>query len=317
MKAAFAFTCTGLVASTKVPTITLGQDVHGKDVNKPLVGLGTWQYNDTVAYDAVCKAFDAGYTFVDTANGYGNQRGVGKAIRDCWKGTREELFIMTKIPGGLDTKETLAAHKENMEQLGLDYVDHLMTHYPADWSASKDRATPERRQEEWLALESIYKTGEARSLGVSHYCSNHIDDVLKVATVRPSINQVEYHVGSGDVDQVIGKCEEEKIYFMSYSALCGPCDYEPEDSLINGKLVSEIAGRYNVSGAQVSLRYIVQQALAGKYIAGVIPKSDNPKHIASNFDLFGFELSEADMQLLAGATKPAGLPGDCDVTVSV
>lgn len=313
----FAFALIGLAAGKTIPTVTLGKDVHGVDVKMPLVGAGTWQYNDTISYESACKAFDAGYTFVDTANGYRNQRGVGRAIRDCWKGTREELFIMTKIPGGLDTEETLAAHKENMEQLGLDYVDHLMTHYPADWSASKARANPARRQEEWLALESIYKTGAARSIGISHYCSNHIDDILEVATVRPSVNQVEYHVGSGDVNNVIAKCEEEKIFFMSYSALCGPCEYKPEDSLINGNLVSEVAARYNVSGPQVSLRYIVQQALAGKHIGGVIPKSNNAKHIASNFDLFGFELSDADMQLLAGAKKPAGLPGDCDVTISV
>jgi len=225
--------------------------------------------------------------------------------------------VMTKIPGGLDAAETLAAHKENMQQLGLDYVDHLMTHYPADYDASTDRATPKRRQEEWKALESVYKSGEARSIGMSHYCSNHIDDILEIATVRPSVNQVEYHVGAGDVDNVIDKCEQERIFFMSYSPLCGPCDYEPEDSLIHGKLVSRIAAKYNVSGSQISLRWIVQQALAGKYIGSVIPKSNNAAHLASNIDLFDFELSEEDMLALSAAEKPAGLPGDCDVTVSV
>jgi len=312
-----ALALTALASGKTIPTVTLGKDVHGVDVNMPLVGAGTWQYNDTVAYESVCKSFDAGYTFVDTANGYGNQRGVGMAIRDCWNYSREELFVMTKIPGGLNTTETLAAHDDNLAQLGLNYVDHLMTHFPSDWDASSDRATPERRQEEWRALEAIYNAGQARSIGVSHYCSNHIDDVLKVATVRPSINQVEYHVGSGDVDEVIAKCETEKIFFMSYSALCGPCEYEPEDSLINGKLVSSVAAKHNVSGSQVSLRYVVQQALAGKYIAGVIPKSNNAKHIASNSDIFGFELSEEDMQLLAAASQPAGEAGDCDVTMSV
>lgn len=316
MKAA-AFALAAAAAGSKVPAVTIGQDVNGVDVVMPLVGAGTWQYNDTIAYESVCKSFAAGYTFVDTANGYRNQRGVGKAIKDCWKGAREELFVMTKIPGGLDAAETLAAHKENMEQLGLDYVDHLMTHFPADWSASPDRATPQRRQEEWKALESVYKSGEARSIGISHYCSNHIDDVLEVATVKPSVNQVEYHVGAGDVDNVIDKCVQEGIFFMSYSPLCGPCDYEPEDSLINGDLVSRVAAKYNVSGSQVSLRWIVQQALAGEYVGGVIPKSNNAAHIAANLDLFGFELSEEDMRALSGAEKPAGEPGDCDVTVSV
>jgi len=298
-----------------IPSVTIGLDVHGKDVVMPVVGAGTWQYNDTKAYDSVCKAFAAGYTMVDTANVYGNQKGVGQALKDCWKGKREELFLMTKIPGGLTTNETLAAHKQNMELLGLDYVDHLMTHYPADWAASSDRATPQRRQEEWKALESIYKSGAARSIGVSHYCERHIDDILEVATVRPSVNQVEYHVGSGDVDKVISKCEKENIYFMSFSPLCGPCQYQPEDSLINGKLVSGIGANHNVTGAQVSLRFIVQQALSGKHIGGVIPKSDNPKHLASNIDLFGFKLTEEEMQQLSAATRPAGFAGDCDVTL--
>ena len=84
---------------SKIPQKFLGMDVHGDPVMMPLIGAGTWQYNDTIAYQSVCKAFQAGYTFVDTAFGYGNQKGVGKAIRDCWQGERSDLFVMTKIPG--------------------------------------------------------------------------------------------------------------------------------------------------------------------------------------------------------------------------
>jgi len=305
-------------ASAAIPTVSLGKDVHGVEVLKPLVGAGTWQYNDTVAYQSVCNAFDAGYTFIDTANGYGNQKGVGAAIKDCWKGKREDLFVMTKIPGGLDYEETLAAHRENMDQLGLTYVDHLMTHFPADWDTTSERSTPERRQAEWRALEKTYKDGEVRSIGVSHYCANHIDDVLAVATVKPSINQVEYHIGSQDIDQVIAKCKEAGIHFMSYSPLCGPCEIsDPKYSLINGDLVTGIGAKYGKSGSQVSLRYIVQQALTTDYFGGVIPKSVNSAHLASNIDLFDFELSDDDMAALGAATEPAAEAGDCDVTTVV
>lgn len=300
---------------TKIPTISIGTDVYGNSVDMPLVGAGTWQYNETIAYESLCKAFhEADYTFVDTAFGYGNQRGVGKAIRDCYKGKREDLFVMTKIPGGLHVSETLALHQENLKQLQLDYVDHLMVHFPSDWSETPTRATPDTRREEWLALENIYYRGEARSIGLSHYCPQHIDDILEVASVRPSINQVEYHVGSGDVDGVIKKCRQHNITFMSFSPLCGPCQASPEDSLINGKLVSSIAKKHNVTGSQVSLRFIVQQALQeGSYIGGVIPKSNNQEHIRSNRDLFGFKLDHEDMQRLFAAQKPAGEPGDCSV----
>jgi len=208
-----------------------------------------------------------------------------------------------------------------------------MTHFPADWDATPALSSPAARQEEWKALEAIYHAGEARSIGVSHYCPNHIDDVLEVATVRPSVNQVEYHIGSGDVDGVIDKCKEEGIHFMSFSALCGPCDVTPEDNLISGQLVTAIGAkcrarveriprrasrealsRYNVSGSQVSLRFVVQQALENPtYWGGVIPKSDNADHIAEDLDIFSFELSDDDMATLAAATLPAGTGGDCDV----
>jgi diketogulonate reductase-like aldo/keto reductase len=295
-----------------IPNKQIGIDVHGLVVKMPLVGAGTWQYNDTIAYQSLCKAFQAGITFVDTAFGYGNEKGVGKAIRDCYQGRRQDLFVMTKVPGGLTTPQVLAAHHQNMFQLGLDYVDHLMTHFPADWQATK--ASKHMRQEEWLALEEIYYSGKARSIGVSHYCPQHIDDILEIATVSPSINQVEYHVGSGDLDVVKEKCRHYNITFMSFSPLCGPCQYKAEDSLINGDLVNDIARQYNVTGAQVSLRFIVQQALANNsFIGGVIPKSNNADHIRSNMDLFSFKLSDHDMKRLFEATKPAAEAGDCNV----
>jgi diketogulonate reductase-like aldo/keto reductase len=315
-----------VVTSPIIPVVDIGVDVYGERVELPLVGAGTWQYNDTIAYQSVCQALEAGYTLIDTAFGYGNQKGVGMAIRDCFHGSRSDLFVMTKVPGGLTAPEVHAAHAQNLFQLGLDYVDHLMTHFPADWDyeTSKTKASPAMRQEEWLALESIYYSGTTRSIGISHYCSSHIHDILKVATVRPSINQVEYHVGSGDVDQVMTTCREEGIAFMSFSPLCGPCQLSDEDdSLISGTLVTEIGNKYNKTGSQVSLRYIVQQALTttttvtrtgpNMKMGGVIPKSNNMNHIRSNRDIFDFTLSREDMQQLKDATKPAAEPGDCNV----
>jgi diketogulonate reductase-like aldo/keto reductase len=99
---------------------------------------------------------------------------------------------------------------------------------------------------------------------------------------------------------------------MSFSPLCGPCNYDPEDSLIHGKLVSDIGMKYGVSGSQVSLRFIVQQALDGK-MGGVIPKSNDVAHILSNRDVFSFNLDDDDMMRLAAASKPSPEAGDCDV----
>jgi diketogulonate reductase-like aldo/keto reductase len=293
-----------------MPTKTIAPGVE-----MPFVGMGTWLYNDTQAYESLCAGFKLGYTYVDTANGYGNQAGVGKAIKDCWKGTREELFVMTKIPGGLNHSETLAAHKQNLEQLGLDYVDHLMTHFPCDWDETPARCNKARRQEEWKALEAIQslgKNGGARSIGVSHYCTRHLQDILEIATIKPAINQVEYHIGSGDVDDVIGFCAKNGITFQSFSPLCGPCKNTPHDNLITGDVVTAIGRKHGVSGAQVSLRFIVQQGLQeDSPIGPVIPKSSNPAHLQANKDLFGFELTEAEMAQLSAQKLPAPTPGDC------
>lgn len=300
-------------AATGTPTTEIFPGVH-----MPLVGLGTWQYNDTVVYEAVCAAFDAGYTYVDTAWGYNNEIGVGKALKDCWFGKgklRKDLFLMGKIPGGLNASEVAAAHADNLQWLGLDYVDHLMTHFPCDWDKTPERCNPLRRQEGWQAMEQLFFDGKAKSLGVSHYCKQHIDDVLAVAQVRPVINQVEWHVGSGDVDEVIAYGQSKGIFFQSYSPLCGPCQYKDKerDSLINGKMVTDIAAKYpGVNPSQVSLKYLVQTAQNNPFYAGVIPKSDKLTHLKENKDLFHFTLSKQDMKTLAGATEPAGTPGDCD-----
>lgn len=290
-----------------IPSVTIGNDVHRKAVVMPLLGAGTWQYNDTIAYQSVCEAFAAGYTFVDTAFGYRNQKGVGQAIKDCWTSSRKNLFVMTKIPGGLNASQAYATHRQNMFELDLTYVDHLMTHFPSDWEGSI--ASKAARQEEWLALEAIYKSGEARSIGISHYCPQHIEDILEVATVLPTINQVEYHVGSQDADGVMETCKKYGITFMSFSPLCGPCELDsPTDSLIDGDMVTEIASHYeNVSPSQVALRYIVQQGIP------VIPKSNTPGHIKSNAAIFDFKLMEEDMATLAAAVKPAAERGDCEV----
>jgi len=304
-------TTTTATTKNKIPSIHIGVDVNGLDVLMPLIGAGTWQYNDTTAYQSVCKAFDAGYTFVDTAFGYGNQVGVGNAIRDCWTRPREELFVMTKIPGGYTSSQVYEAHVQNLLQLQLSYVDHVMTHFPSDWK--QQHASPELRQDEWKGLERLYEEGKTRSIGISHYCTQHIDDILEVATVRPSVNQVEYHVGSQDMDHVIEKCQMENITFMSFSPLCGPCDSDV--SLIDGELVSTIGEKYNKTGSQVSLRYIVQQALDddGTSMGSVIPKSNTVSHIQSNADIFDFQLSKEDMTTLHSVTQPAGSGGDCDV----
>lgn len=278
----------------------------------PLAGLGTWQYNDTVAYGAVRAALDLGYPHIDTALGYRNQRGVGKALKDSGR-KRKDVFITSKIPGGLNTSATTAAVEQCLDELGTDYIDLMLIHFPAAWSGEGGKAL---RQEEWLALEPFVKKGVLRAIGVSHYCPRHLLDVLEVATVPVAVNQVQYHVGMGTsgTNASDGRAfmESVGVTFQSFSPLCGPCGTK---ELLTGELVTKIGAAHGKSGAQVSLKWLVQQNIP------VIPKSDKPDHLKENLDLFGWELSQQEMAALtlhaspevAGNPGPPATSGDCDV----
>lgn len=279
--------------------------VHG-NVPMPMIGIGTWQYNSSTAEAAVTAAFKIGYRHVDTADSYANQVGVGRALKASAV-PREEYFVTTKIAGGLNASATVEAADGCLKELGLDYVDLMMIHFPATWTG---KGGPAARKEEWLALERWAKSGKARALGVSHYCKQHIEDIRSVATVPVAINQVEYHIGMGSEAAALTDDKEwmqsHGVLYQSFSSLCGPCgDHE----LITGELVTEIGKAHGKSGAQVSLRWVVQQGIP------VIPKSSNPKHIAENMDLFNWTLSREEMARLTAdnSTGIASHSQDCTV----
>lgn len=282
------------------PTIPM-HGVKG-NVDMPLIGFGTWQYNDSVSEQAVIDAFKVGYRHVDTANVYNNQAGVGAGLATATKSAglqREDYFVTSKIPGGLSESATLAALQKDLELLQLDYVDLMLLHWP---SPGNDAAGAAQRKQQWLTLEKWAKQGKARAIGVSHYCQGHLKDILSVATLPVALNQNQYHIGMAQDAQprLHDKAFNEKhgIIYMSYSSLCGPCDPPHNMELITGDLVVGIGKNHNKTGAQVSLRWLVQQKIP------VIPKSSNIKHIMGNFDIFDFELTAPEMQKLSASTSP-------------
>lgn len=260
----------------------------------PMIGLGTWQYNDTLAQASLATAFSMGYRHVDTAYGYENQVGVGKALAASGL-PLNELFITSKVPGGLNASATTAALDASLVQLGVAQVDLMLLHWAAKTKAA--------RQAQWLALEAWAKQGKARAIGLSHYCKYQTQDVLEVATLPVALNQNQYHVGMGGDTQprLHDKAfmEQSGILYEAYSSLCGPCDPPDNKALITGPLVSSIGKVHNKTGAQVALRWVVQQGIP------VIPKASNPAYIRDDFALFDFELSDAEMAQLSAATSPA------------
>jgi len=226
-----------------IPTITIAPTVE-----MPLQGLGTWEYNDTVAEAAVTAALDMGYTHIDTALGYDNQEGIARALKATSR-PRDSYFITSKIPGGQNHSAATASLDLALEQLGLDYVDLMLTHFPATWEGEGGK---EMRLQTWAALEDFVRAGKARAIGVSHYCIQHIKDILEVNTIPVAINQVQYHVGMGTaVPNATDGIEWDwahGITYESFSPLCGPCDGSDHWELINGTLVTSIGAKYNKTG---------------------------------------------------------------------
>ena len=328
-----------------------------------MTGLGTWQYNDTVAEAATRLALDIGYTHFDTAWVYKNAAGIGKALASSPR-PRSSYFITSKIMGGNATT-TLAQHEEVLSLLGIEYVDLLLVHFPGAYDPKTKGFVGSRaaRQAQWKAMESLVVGGKARALGVSHCacsfaqhtswterarcslrftarleshlatnldlclsfaayradCKRHLQDVLDIAKVKVAVNQVQFHVGMGSEgpgavdDRAFDRAHG--VLYQSFSSLCGPCGAAAHAELVSGPLVTRIGATHNKTGAQVSLKWLVQQGIP------VIPKSSKRTHLLENLDLFDWKLSDAEMKELAEATyppvdgNPGRLPtsGDCVV----
>jgi diketogulonate reductase-like aldo/keto reductase len=298
-----------------IPTMKIGVK---RPIDMPLGGVGTWLYNASQTEDEVATALKFGARLVDTANMYGNQAAVASGIKKSGV-PMSELFISTKVPGGLGKEGTIAAHDQNLKQLGVEKVDLVLTHFPCGFPTSPTsppvNCSKEARQATWRGLEEIYHAGKARAIGVSHYCQKHLQDIMEIATVDIAVNQQEWHVGMGpDPEGVASFCSQHGIAFQSFSPLCGPCPAADHKALINGPLVNPIAKKYNISGAQVALRWLVQ------HNSPVIAKSSNIQHVHENLDIFHFKLTNEEMATLDAATAPPSaepVSGDCKLNLTI
>ena len=288
-----------------VPTIEIAAGVH-----MPLAGLGCgggWAGNGSAVFSGVTKALSLGYRAFDTALGYGTQESLAAALRNS-KVPRSIVFITSKVPGGLGRKGTADALTQSLSQLNMSYVDLMLLHVPAAWNGTGGGR--EQRQEAWRAMEDLVHKGGARAIGVSHYCPRHIEDILAIAKVPISLNQVEFHVGMGHAveNKTDGKSfdKQHHIAYQSFMPLCGQCETM---DLITGELVSKIGKAHGKTGSQVSLRWLVQQGIP------VIPRSGNPLHQKQNFELFDWALSDEEMSMLSEYSndKIGGLSTDCQI----
>lgn len=245
--------------------------LHG-DVAIPQLGFGVFKVDEGNEVEAaIAEAFDVGYRHIDTATIYRNEEGVGRAIAASGI-PRSQLFITTKLWNSDQGYESaLAAIDANLSRLGLGYVDLYLVHWPK----------PEHTQETWRAMEEIQASGKARAIGVSNFLPGHLDQLLEHATVPPSINQIEFHPHLQSPD-LVDYCLGHDIVIEAWSPL-------KAGHIIDDDELAAIAVAHGVSVAQVVLRWVLQRGIVA------IPKSVTPSRIASNADLYGFELSDSEV----------------------
>jgi diketogulonate reductase-like aldo/keto reductase len=245
----------------------------------PLLGLGVWQVPDgRECENAVRWALEAGYRHVDTAQAYGNERSVGRALRDSGV-AREEIFITTKF--NPDRRDAEAEAKRSLERLGVDSVDLYIIHWPQGgptWA--------------WDGMQRARESGYARSIGVSNFSLGELDELLAVADTPPVVNQVqfspfEYRRG------LLEGCEQRGVVTEAYSPL-GTGRHLGDDR------VRQIADRLGRTPAQVLVRWSLQRDLV------VLPKSTHRDRIEENAQVFDFELSDDDMAALDALDTTAG-----------
>lgn len=242
----------------------------------PLLGLGTWRAAEGGEVErSILAALELGYRHIDTAAVYGNETGVGKAIRESGL-PRAELFVTTKLwndDQGYDS--ALTACRASLERLGLDYVDLYLVHWPVRG----------KLQETWAAMEQILGEGLVRAIGVSNFHVHHLQLLLEYAKTVPAVNQVEFHPWLQQ-RELRAFCREQGIVVEAWSPLA-------KGRIFDQPLLQEIAAAHGKHPAQILIRWDLQLGVV------TIPKSVHRERLAANGDVFDFTLSDDELERIA------------------
>lgn len=248
-------------------------------VKIPCLGFGSYLSPPNKTKTSCLAALKAGYSQIDTAQYYGNEKEVGEAVRESGI-PRSELFVTTKI---LDAKGSVGkSYQSVLESVwAIDGEDGVMDLFLVHSAL----VGPEARKEQWLALERLYKEGKTRSIGVSNYGVGHIEEMKQYATVwPPHVNQLELHPWCQQ-REIVEYCQKAGVVVQAYSPLV-------RNSRVDDLTLKGIAERHQVTTAQVLVRYSLQKGWVP------LPKSDTPSRIISNADVYSFALAEEEMRNL-------------------
>lgn len=258
-------------------------------VKIPKIGLGTWLIPDGEAAQAVRDAVAMGYRHIDTAQAYGNERGVGEGVRTCGV-PREKIFITSKVAAEHKTYESAAKSiDESLAKLGMDYIDLMIIHCPQPWAEFRgERRYFTENKEVWRALENAYKAGKVKAIGVSNFLVDDLENILDGCEVKPMVNQILTHITNTPLE-LINFCREHDVLCEAYSPIA-------HGEALKNRLILSVAEKYSVTPAQLCVRYALQLGMV------VLPKTSNPEHMKNNADI-EFEISAEDMDILELAEK--------------
>ncbi|WP_152362455.1 aldo/keto reductase [Microlunatus speluncae] len=266
-----------------IPSIELNQGVA-----IPQLGYGVFQVPPDETQAAVEQALAAGYRHIDTAAAYYNEAAVGAAIKASGL-PRGELFVTTKLRNGDQGYDSARrAYADSLDRLGLDRIDLYLVHWPYPSAG--------RYVDAWRALAELQRGGEVRAVGVSNFLVEHLDALAAASDLTPAVNQIELHPTFQQAE-LVTVCRQRGIAIESYSPLGRGAD-------LTAPAVTAIAAAHGVDPARVILRWQLQSG----FIA--IPKSNTPERIASNADLWGFELSDAEVAAITGLEAGQRTGGD-------
>ena len=249
-------------------------------VTIPKLGLGTWFIDNDKAADAVRAALEIGYRNIDTAQAYGNERGVGEGVRTSGIG-REELFVSTKLAAEIkDYDAAAAAIDGSLDALGLERIDLMLIHSPQPWKDFRGGDYTDGNRQAWRALEDAHRAGKLRAIGVSNFLQEDLEKLLAGSASVPHANQVLVHAGNTP-SELIAYCGNRNILVEAYSPIA-------HGEILRNPDVQAMAGKYGVSVPQLCIRYTLQLGAVS------LPKTENPDHMRSNADV-DFVIAESDM----------------------
>lgn len=265
-------------------------------VKIPKVGLGTWQIPNNAVEEPVAAALKHGYRHIDSATDYGNEQGVGKAVRES-SISRSKIFVTTKILAELKTyTQAKQAIEKSLATLDIEYIDLMLIHAPRPWAEMSNFHVKEKAEivkgdvryldgniAVWRAMEEAYKEGKLKSIGVSNFDKIDLQNIIDNCHIVPMVDQISYYI-SRPQKEIVDFCRANNILVQGYSPIA-------TGRLLGNPDIEKIAQKYGVTLPQICIKYVLQNNVLP------LPKSTNPDRIIANSQL-DFEISKEDMAFL-------------------